>query len=133
MNTVSMNIVYRSGQLHGNADSLSRRSYKSTDDKDMSNKTCAIADKVGEKLQDQVFPQEICLEQIRTEQNRDPDIKLLIDYLVRDELPDDSKKRHAILVKQEQFLIHKDTLYHIDQRKPKVETGVQYFLKKLEK
>ena len=122
LQSYKINIMYRPGHSHGNADSLSRRSYKTENDNNETSPTCAIAD----RIRDNPLPNEISMDEIRLHQKKDPEIKLIIDYLVLDKLPDDNKKRHAVLIKQDQYFIHDDVLYHVDQRKPKMDAEISF-------
>lgn len=121
LQSYQMNIIYRAGHLHGNADSLSRRSYDETENVDRKNKSCTITDKAIKNL---TLPQGISMNEIISHQVKDPDIKPIIDYLVHSKLPDDSRKRQSILIKQDQYFMHKGVLYHVEQCKPKLENDV---------
>ena len=68
-----MNIEYRSGKLHGNCDSLSRIE-----------RTPNVVAGVSENL-----PSGLQLDRIRDLQNKDPNLRPLINYLKDGSLPDD--------------------------------------------
>jgi hypothetical protein len=129
LQSYTMEITYRSGKLHSNADALSRRAYSVKEngvDKGMEStqavKVSVLNDNDKKSKQanscetfNQTLTTSISLQEISKHQKSDPKIRPIYNYICHGKIP--KGKEREILPKQNQYFVYKDVLYHVYTQK----------------
>ena len=144
LQSYSMEILYRPGTTHGNADGVSRREYENVNDQDMESLIDilpygAVIDKTGNNVKivkkhspfvrnitdndnieiDNTTKESVNMfpmAQLKVEQRKDTYFKNIITFLESGELPENSKWRRNILTLQPFYFINDGILYHVNKK-----------------
>ncbi|CAG2196856.1 unnamed protein product [Mytilus edulis] len=144
LQSYSMEILYRPGTTHGNADGVSRREYENVTDQDMESLIDilpygAVIDKTGNNVKivkkhspfvrnitdndnieiDNTTKESVNMfpmAQLKVEQRKDTYFKNIITFLESGELPENAKWRRNILTLQPFYFINDGILYHINKK-----------------
>ncbi|VDH93042.1 Hypothetical predicted protein [Mytilus galloprovincialis] len=144
LQSYSMEILYRPGTTHGNADGVSRREYDNVTDQDMESLIDilpygAVIDKTGNNVKivkkhspfvrnitdndnieiDNTTKESVNMfpmAQLKVEQRKDTYFKNIITFLESGKLPENSKWRRNILTLQPFYFINDGILYHVNKK-----------------
>ena len=124
-------IVYRAGRLNGSADTLSRDPHGEAPSEGVAEREVQVASVHSEAAREQdtskqvpgeitdllATPQQLVRnEDFAAEQKKDPDVKEIIDFMEREDLPMDDRRARRIALQRSVFVMEKGILFYLDPR-----------------
>ena len=123
--------MYRAGRLNGSADALSRDPHEEAPSEGVAEREVQVASVHSEAVRGQdasqqvpgeitdllARPQQLVRnEDFAAEQKKDPDVKEIIDFMEREDLPMDDRRARRLALQRSVFVMEKGILFYLDPR-----------------